>query len=138
MHAVELATADRVEDLAAPLGRSFVDDPMIVWPLGADELDLTTAMFRTLIEAYVGRGWLWEASDGDGVAAWLPPGHADAGMDVDRTIRPLLGDRAARHGELWDWIEERFPREPFWYFDYIAVDSERRRSGIGTALIEHG
>ena len=138
MHRVEHATADPVPALAGLLGRAFVDDPMIVWPIGQDQLDVVTTMFRTFNDAYVGRGWLWEAGDGDGVAAWVPPGHDDDMMEVDRAVRPSLENLGTRHGELWDWIAERFPREPFWYLDYIAVDTQRRGSGIGTALIEHG
>ena len=63
------AGVDRVDDLAALLGRSFADDPMIVWPAGPDQLDLVTAIFRALNQAYAGHGWLWEASAGEGVAA---------------------------------------------------------------------
>jgi GNAT superfamily N-acetyltransferase len=135
---IELAGPDRVDDLAALLGRSFVDDPMIVWPIGPDQLDRATSMFRIFNGGYVGRGWLWEAGSGLGVAAWLPPGYENEMMDLDRAVRPLLGDDGGRQGEFWDWIAENFPREPFWYLDYIAVDAERRGSGVGTALIEHG
>ena len=132
------ATTERVPDLAAVLGRSFVDDPMIAWPIGPDQLDLATSMFRFFNESYVGRGWLWEAGSGEGVAAWLPPGYEGEMMDVDRAVRPLLGENAARQGEFWEWIAKNFPSDPFWYLDYIAVDAERRGSGVGTALIEHG
>ena len=142
MSGIRPAASDRVDELARLLGRSFVDDPMIVWPTGPDQLDLVTEIFRALNRAYAGRGWLWEAGAGEGVAAWAPPGHADDMMEVDRAIRPMLEALGTRHrevwGELWEWIAERFPPEPFWYLDYIAVDARRRGSGLGTALIEHG
>ena len=138
MHAIRPATPDRVPELADLLGRAFVDDPMLVWPFGEDRLDAVTAFFRTFDEQIATLGWLWEAGEGDGVAAWIPPGSDEAMMDIDRGMRPMLADARARHHELWEWIAERFPEEPAWYLDHIAVDRERRGDGIGTALIRHG
>jgi GNAT superfamily N-acetyltransferase len=138
MVAIERATCERVPDLAELLGRAFVDDPMIAWPFGADRLDLVTEFFRVFDEGIAANGWLWEAGDGDGVAAWIPPGSETEMMDIDRALRHLLEGAQQRHGELWEWIAERFPNEPFWYLDHIAVEAEERGSGIGTALIEHG
>jgi GNAT superfamily N-acetyltransferase len=129
---------DRVEPLAALLGRAFDDDPMLVWPFGPDRADLVTAFFASFDVELAKRGWLWEAGDGDGVAAWIPPGSDAEMLDIDRAMRSMLEDSEARHGELWDWIGSNFPDEPTWYLDHIAVDAERRGSGIGTALIEHG
>ena len=129
---------DRVEALAALLGRAFDDDPMLVWPLGADRADLVTAFFASFDVELAKRGWLWEAGDGDGVAAWIPPGSDTEMLDIDRAMRSMLQDSEARHGELWDWIGSNFPDEPTWYLDHIAVEADRRGSGIGAALIEHG
>jgi GNAT superfamily N-acetyltransferase len=135
---IEPASKDRVPALASLLGRAFVDDPMIVWPFGADRLDVVTGFFLVFDELIAANGWLWEAGDGDGVAAWIPPGSDAEMMDIDRALRHMLEGAQQRHGELWEWIAERFPDEPFWYLDHIAVESDRRGSGIGTALIEHG
>ena len=68
------ATPDRVPVLAELLGRAFTDDPMLVWPFGADKTDLITDFFRTFDEQIATLGWLWEAGAGLGVAAWIPPG----------------------------------------------------------------
>jgi ribosomal protein S18 acetylase RimI-like enzyme len=135
---IRQATPDRVDDLAALLGRTFVDDPMIVWPFGADRAELVTAFFKAFNEGIAARGWLWEAGDAEGVAAWIPPGSDTAMMDIDRSVRPILAESRARHGEMWDWISNHFPPERSWYLDHIAVEPERRGNGIGTALIEHG
>lgn len=135
---VEQADQDRVPALAALLGRAFVDDPMLVWPFGANKVDLVTDFFLAFDTEIATRGWLWEAGHAVGVAAWIPPGSDGDMMDIDRAIRPIMGAASGRHAEFWDWIAERFPDEPFWYLDHIAVEAEQRGSGIGTALIGHG
>ncbi len=43
-------------------------------------------------------------------------------MDIDRSMRSTLAAAEARHEEMWEWIADNFPREPFWYLDHLAVD----------------
>jgi GNAT superfamily N-acetyltransferase len=135
---VAQADQDRVPALAALLGRAFVDDPMLVWPFGADRLDPVTRFFHAFDTEIAARGWLWEAGDALGVAAWIPPGSDGEMMDIDRAIRPTMAAGRERHEEFWEWIAERFPDEPFWYLDHIAVEEDQRGLGVGTALIDHG
>lgn len=135
---IEAAGRERVEDLANLLGRAFVDDPMLVWPFGADRIDMVTGFFLAFDTEIAARGWLWEAGDAVGVAAWIPPGSDGAMMDIDRAIRPTMEAGRERHEEFWEWIAERFPDEPFWYLDHIAVEEDQRGSGVGKALIDHG
>lgn len=132
------ATADRIPDLAVLLGHAFADDPMLVWPFHGSELAPITNFFRAFDEEIAGLGWLWEAGDGLGVAAWIPPGGDEAMLTIDRAIRPTLVGAEDRHAEMWEWIAEHFPDEPFWYLDHIAVDAANRGNGIGAALIQHG
>jgi GNAT superfamily N-acetyltransferase len=132
------ATRDRVPELTRLLGRAFTDDPMLVWPFGAGRTDAITKFFRAFDEPIADRGWLWEAGDGLGVAAWIPPGSDEAMMEIDRSIRPTLAEAVSRHEEMWEWIAGNFPDEPFWYLDHIAVEADRRGSGLGAALIRHG
>jgi ribosomal protein S18 acetylase RimI-like enzyme len=132
------AAPDRVPALAELLGRSFADDPMLVWPFGPDKTDVITDFFRAFDERIAALGWLWEARPGLGVAAWIPPGSDDVMMDVDRSVRPTLPSARARHGEMWGWIADNFPDEPFWYLDHIAVETKHRGMGVGAALIRHG
>ena len=132
------AGTDRVPALAKLLGEAFVDDPMLVWPFGADGIDVVTDFFRTFDERIAALGWLWEVGNALGVAAWIPPGSDQAMMDIDRSMRPTLAAGEARHEEMWEWIADHFPEEPFWYLDHIAVRAEQRGTGLGAALIRHG
>ena len=135
---IVLATPERVPALAALLGRAFTDDPMLVWPFGADRTDLVTEFFRAFDEQIAPQGWLWEAGDGLGAAAWIPPGSDQIMMDIDRSMRSTLANAEARHEEMWEWIARNFPDEPFWYLDHIAVDAAHRGTGLGAALIRLG
>lgn len=135
---IVLATPERVPALAALLGRAFTDDPMLVWPFGADRTDLVTEFFRAFDEQIAVQGWLWEAGDGLGAAAWIPPGSDQIMMDIDRSMRSTLANAEARHEEMWEWIARNFPDEPFWYLDHIAVDAAHRGTGLGAALIRLG
>lgn len=132
------ASLDRVPDLAALLGRAFTDDPMLVWPFGENETDRIADFFRAFDEQIADLGWLWEVGPGSGVAAWIPPGSDQVMLDIDRSMRSTLAAAEARHDELWEWIADHFPREPFWYLDHLAVEAESRGSGLGAALIRHG
>jgi GNAT superfamily N-acetyltransferase len=132
------ATPGRVPELAELLGRAFADDPMLVWPFGAGRAEEITTFFRVFDERIAARGWLWEAGTGLGVAAWIPPGSDEAMLEIDRSLRPTLAGAGGRHEEMWEWIADRFPDEPFWYLDHIAVDGAHRGTGLGAALIRHG
>jgi GNAT superfamily N-acetyltransferase len=131
------APPHRVPALAELLGAAFTDDPMLVWPFGSDRTEVITDFFRAFDERIAELGWLWEAGDGLGVAAWIPPGSDDVMMDIDRSIRPTLLAAEGRHTEMWEWIANHFPDEPFWYLDHIAVDVANRGNGVGMALIQH-
>jgi ribosomal protein S18 acetylase RimI-like enzyme len=143
MHAVELATPERVPALAAMLGRAFADDPMFVWPLGAASTrEHAESFFRVFDERLATLGWLWTTPGDHGVAAWIPPGQDGAMIDIDRELRPSIAavtpDDGARYEAMWEWIASKLPDEPYWYLDHIAVEAGSRGSGVGTALIQHG
>jgi ribosomal protein S18 acetylase RimI-like enzyme len=140
---IKPATFERVPELAGLLGRAFADDPMFLWPLGSRaSADRITGFFRIFDERLSPLGWLWEAGNGAGVAGWIPPGSDAEMMEIDRELRPEIAvqteDGGHRYEAMWEWIAEHFPDEPFWYLDHIGVAADRRRAGVGTALIRHG
>ncbi len=137
------AAPDRLPALAELLGRAFVDDPMIQWPLDwKGSVETVTTMFGYLYDAPIRGGLMWEAGEGYGVAAWIPPGAATDLMDADRAARERYGglvpDGGDRYQRMWDWIETKIPVEPVWYLDTIATDPAWRSTGIGGALLRHG
>jgi ribosomal protein S18 acetylase RimI-like enzyme len=140
---IRRAGPERLADLAGLLGRAFEDDAMIQWPLGFTGTAASiAAMFEILYEVPIHSGMVWEAGEAEGVAVWVPPGHADDLMEADRLARErfaaMVPDGGARYAALWEWIDECLPAEPVWYLDAIAVGQERRGMGVGSALVRFG
>jgi GNAT superfamily N-acetyltransferase len=139
---IRRATRDRVPALATLLGEAFADDPMVRWPQPLGDAASYGAHFLRLGRAVADAGWLWEAGDGDGVAAWVPPGESEryAAMDDPSwpELRKLCDDGGGRYVAMWDWVFSHHPDEPFWILDQVAVDERHRGRGIGSALVRHG
>ena len=137
------ASRARLPVLAAVLGRAFLHDPMIRWPMAEapDMQDRIAEVFSNIYREFMETGTMWEAGEGAGFAHWVPPGGAgDALESTDRimaSLRPLTDDDGARYLTLWAWIEERIPAD-VWYLDMIGVDPLRQGKGIGTALMRLG
>ena len=140
---IESAAADRLPVLADVVGRAFLDDPMIRWPM-AESPDMHARVARFFSVIYgplIGDGNIWEAGDGAGFAHWVPPGSAGDALDTTEELMAALvsltDDGGARYDVLWAWIEERVP-DDVWYLDMIGVDPAHQGRGIGAALIRFG
>lgn len=136
-------TNDRLSVMAAVLGRAFVHDPMILWPM-AEAPDMeprVTRHFATIYRDFMERGTMWEAGDGAGFAHWVPPGGAGEALETTEmlmaALRELTDDGGARYEVLWDWVEARVPADVM-YLDAIGVDPSRQGRGVGTALMRVG
>jgi ribosomal protein S18 acetylase RimI-like enzyme len=145
--AVEVTQAgvDRVPVLAEVLASAFVAEPMEAWPHGVDNprlVEQLAAEFRALDEVLAENGFIWEAGDALGVAAWVAPGGSEAwsrGVSATLEVVPAITDDGGRrHATLWEWVEERVPDEPLWVLDHIGVDPAYQGQGVGRRLIEHG
>jgi ribosomal protein S18 acetylase RimI-like enzyme len=137
------AGPERVEALADVFAASFADDPMIRWPLPADGIeDRVRRSFLAFGGGFAALGMLYEAANGAGVAAWVPPGETDRMIEMELRTRTAIAattnDGGARYAALWNWIEDMVPDVPQWYLDLVAVAPERRGHGIGAALIRWG
>ena len=143
MPTITTATIDRVPALAAVLARTFSDDPMITWPFhDHDVVERSQPMFAALLGEYAAFGFVLEAGDGVGVAAWIPP-SADAGLEhADAATRPVIAeltdDAGVRYDRFWNWLESSLPPEPHWFLDMVGVEPTRQGEGIGAALVRHG
>jgi GNAT superfamily N-acetyltransferase len=141
------AAPDRLGPLSELLGRAFVDEPMLRWPLGTHG-DLAARFIRAFelqYETLVERGMLWEARDARvarGAALWIPAaaGEAyDASLEASRErIHALTDDGGRRWDRFWEWVEANLPAEPVWHLDAVAVAPPYRGTGIGAALIRFG
>ena len=138
-------TGDRLATIADVLGRALSTEPMLTWPLGTDDGDLISRcvrQFEVFDAPLVDAGMVWEAGDGLGAAAWVPPGShelfwaAAAATGEDQKV--LADDRGERLDRLWDWVASVIPHEPLWLLDHIGVDPAHQGRGVGAALIEFG
>jgi len=142
---IRAAGVDRAPILASLCGRAFFEDPMLRWPLPADDdapIDSTTKCFEAVLHAYAGAGLLFEAGDAAGMAVWVPPDRLSVFEAMDAlsrsAIRPLTDDGGARYDRFWDWLGAHATAEAVWFLDIVAVDEPYRGSGIGTALVRFG
>jgi GNAT superfamily N-acetyltransferase len=130
-------------ELAHVLGRAFIDDPMLRWPLDqhGDMGSLMERAFGLIYEGIADSRMIWEAGDAHGFAVWIPPGASDDMFESDAAVRdllaPLTDDGGARYDTLWSWIEDRVPGD-VWYLDALGVDPDHQATGVGAALIRHG
>ncbi len=80
-----------------------------------------------------------------GCARWLPPGRPE--IHVARMLRALVAtpirvreatSRFLAYGRAVEAMRAAAVPEPHWYLAGIGVEPGRRRSGVGTALMQPG
>jgi GNAT superfamily N-acetyltransferase len=136
------ATPDRHEALASVLGRAFVVEPMMRWPLGEGEEieERLVRAFDLFMEGPIRLGMVWEAGAGTGALILIPAGQMNAVEDGNQAMRSVYGraDGARRFDRLWDWVESKHPEEPLALLDSVAVEPAAQGRGVGSALIRYG
>lgn len=138
---IRVVDLERLPRVTAMLGRAFVDEPMMRWPLGdhGDLADRFARVFAAFDAGLAERGFVWEAGDCLGAACWIPPGHELLEFEgADSVIRAMADDGGRRWNTLWEWAGSKVPEEPVWYLDHIGVEPGHQGGGVGTALVEHG
>ena len=139
---VRRASIDEVVPVNGLLARAFAEDPIERWCLACD--DPTGLIDLELLHAtgqLARRGWLWVTGDRSGAAGWLPPGAGYDDEAIDAVVGPALAARGGcpeRQIRFWSWVEGHRPAEPHWYIDLVAVDPDRRGSGVGRLLLADG
>jgi GNAT superfamily N-acetyltransferase len=137
------AGTPRLPALAALMGRAFVDEPMMRWPLGVhgDIEERFTRCFQYFLEGVIPSGTVWEAGAANGAAAWISPGEMDVWRDAqvnESRMYDLTEDGGRRYDVFWAWVESKVPAEPLWLLDSVGVDRSVRGRGIGAALVQVG
>ena len=142
---IHAADSSRVAHLAEVIGRAFVTEPMMAWPLGgrADDLEERCIRYHALfIEPLMDRGIIWESTDGHGALVLVALEQQDVLDDAlhldDSRTHNLFDDDGRRHELFWDWVGSKIPCEPLWHLDSVAVAPGWQGRGIGSALIEFG
>lgn len=142
--AVASAGPERLDVLASTFGRAFVNEPMMLWPMGlaGDVADPLTRCFRYFLEEALRLGVVWEVADGKGAAVWVSPPRAHAWEAADpwsqARIGALTDDGGQRYDDFWAWVDSRTPDEPLWLLDSIAVAPACQGRGLGSTLIAAG
>ena len=145
---VEVRPADRssVSGLAEVLGRAFVTEPMMTWPLGGRAEDLEERCIRAYalyLVPLVDEGLVWQTADGHGALVLVSPDDQDVWNEalarVDHsTTQDVTDDGGRRHERFWEWVAARTPAEPHWHLDSVAVEPGWQGRGIGSALVAFG
>ena len=90
----------------------------------------------------MGRGIIWESTDGRGALVLVPPEQRDALEDAlhldDSRTQNVFDDGGRRFELFWEWVASKVPREPLWHLDSVAVAPGWQGRGICSALIEFG
>jgi GNAT superfamily N-acetyltransferase len=143
--AVEITQAgpERLPALSDLLGRAFVDEPMMRWPLGVhgDVEERFVRCFQYFLEPLIAAGTVWEAGTALGAAAWVAPGEMDVWRDAqvnETRMHALTDDGGRRYDAFWEWVDSRAPDEPLWFLDSVGLAPHARGRGIGGALIRLG
>ena len=114
----------------------------MTWALGGRTEDLEERCIRyhaLFLEPLMGRGIIWESTDGHGALVLVPPEQQDAlddalHVDASRTHN-VFHDGGRRYELFWDWVQAKIPSERLWHLDSVAVAPGWQGRGIGSALI---
>jgi GNAT superfamily N-acetyltransferase len=135
-------TETQIPDAARAMARAFHYEPFhaYVVPDEADRPAIFTTMFEALLTFGVMFGEVLATDDLAGVAIWTPPGvdvtqeRAQA-AGFNRIFEALGPERIPRFGALIEYVQPTEERPELFYLMAIGVVPERKRQGIGRALM---
>jgi len=140
--AVTPVAAHEIDTTSASLARAFLDDPMMLYLSGTDELaeaDLVP-FFRAFQKIQLAHEMTFATEDRGAVAVWAPPGEWR--IPFTKVVRhstvfiKLYGTRFLGNLQVLTDLEKQHPDEPHYYLEFIGTDPAHQGKGYGTALIE--
>jgi len=141
---VRLIEDAEVPAVCAMLARAFDDDPISRYcmPNEARRPAMLRAFFKLycVSDHYVDFGGGFVTDDLSGAALWAPPGKPRlGGLAALWALLPLaprvIGRSLPRALGLLARVDSLHPSEPHWYLATIGTEPDRRRGGLGSALM---
>lgn len=135
-----------IPKLADTLARAFLTDPVLNWAMRDDErrMGALISMFRHGLEADLKYGEATTTADLMACAIWIPPearfeSHTplDDLLMIPRFIEYAGLRRARRIINFFNACEEKRPKSPHYYLDYIGVHPEKQGKGYASTLLHH-
>jgi ribosomal protein S18 acetylase RimI-like enzyme len=132
--------------LADVLAQAFYDDPVMRWATREDEkrLPALTDLYAQSLEHDIRYGWVTTTDDLNACAVWLPPEAAKEPTPLLYTLRMLPNYirwcSARKIGKWLNFIalcEEKRPKTPHYYLDFIGVHPDRQGQGYASALLRY-
>lgn len=131
------------------LTRAFVDDPgySYVFPDRAERDQALRRFWNALLIHCGVYGEVYTTSTLGGISCWLSPGRTSpsfwqllrTGFALPKAVLSYPAEARARLEPLMrhnDEVHKRTVSRPHWYLGALAVDPDRQRRGIGSALLQ--
>jgi GNAT superfamily N-acetyltransferase len=139
-HIVRPSRGDDVPSIGALLAAACQDDPVVSWILPDDQG--RRALLPTLMQLLTARFQPQCANQVNetrtAAAVWAPPGAVFTHEDdhwFDEELAAVVGDAAARAGELMAVLDAHDPRDPHHHLMLLGVAPAHQGAGIGSALL---
>jgi GNAT superfamily N-acetyltransferase len=140
---VRRANEADVDQMAAQLSRSFLDDPVMehVFRNAARRPEALRRYFTSQMRGdYLPYGGCYTTDDHLGSAIWAPAGKplltGLAGLANLVRVLPFVVTHLKTTLDLITLIESMHPHEPHWYLATLGTDPEAQGKGIGSALMQ--
>lgn len=139
---IERVGQDEARVVAELIATAFVPLAAVAW-LVPDE-DRRVAVLAGDFEILAGHALRWglvyATEDRSAVSVWLPQTASDQvpqPEDYDKRLAAACGEYTPRFQVLDELFEANHPHEDHHHLAFLAVEPQRQRTGLGTALLDH-
>lgn len=141
-----------VREMRTLLARAYAEDPLMVWIFPDDESreHAVAAWLGIFVEHYLDHGRIDTVGTDqlEAVSVWRMPDQPSPGQPVPSpptlpTISGMLAavvgeERASAIGQGLAKMRKLTPQQPHVYLQFLAVDPDRQRRGLGRQALEPG